>query len=611
MTSSKPEIKINSKLDIKRFGKIVAPHQAGLWGALACSIISAGIEVSIPALLKPLFDNIGPMDNSILRNMPWWIVPLIIVSLFSLRAFTNYASSYVMTWSISRIVLNIRNMLFQHILYVDPKVFETNPASRLINVVSLETQNAVNALVGSVQTFVKEGLTLIGLLGFLLWLNWKLTLIAFVVLPLVGVAVKFTRKRLDHVVFSSQRGMDNLTYTLEENVLAYRIVRLYGVQPLQNERFKTDNKFLRRMLMQMTSVGNLLTPITQVLASIAIATIVGIALKEATVEGGTLTLGGFTAYIATLLLTVPRAKALSDVYPGIQRGTMAINRIFGLLDEPLEDDEGTYEVERTKGALTFSNLTKTYDQSERPALDNINFSVAAGETVALVGHSGSGKTTLVNMLPRFIEPTLGTIMLDGVPLSEWKLASLRQQMAMVSQDVVLFNDTIAGNVALGTDGENIDRERVNKALSMAHLLKFVESLPNGIDTITGHNGYTLSGGQRQRLAIARALYRDAPILILDEATSALDAESERLVQLALESLTHERTTLIVAHRLSTIRNANRIVVLDEGRVIEIGTYQELVERNGAFARLVEAQSAMQNAADVIDENLGTSTNTIL
>ena len=580
-----------SNFDFKRFGKIVAPHQIGLWAAFVCSFIAAGIETAIPALLKPLFDNAAPGAEAV--QYPQWAVPLIIVFLFTMRAFTNYTSSYVMAWSISRIVLDIRNNLFTRILYADPVLFEQNPASKLINTVSLETQNAISALVGSVQTFVKEGLTLVGLLCFLFWLNWKLTLIAFIVLPIVAIAVKFTRKKLDGIVLSSQRGMDSLTYTLEENVLAFRIVRLYGVQPIQKERFETDNKFLRRMLMKMTSVGNLLTPITQIIASVAIAFIVYIALEQ-TVDGH-LTFGGLAAYITTLLLTVPRAKALSDVYPGIQRGMMAMNRIYALLDEPLEKDEGTYEIERSKGNINFINLTKIYPQSEQPALDNISFSIKAGETVALVGHSGSGKTTLVNMLPRFIDPSSGTITLDNVPLSEWKLSSLRHQMAMVSQDVVLFNDTIAGNIALGTQSQDIDRERVKQALSMAHLLHFIENLPNGIDTEIGHNGYTLSGGQRQRLAIARALYNNAPILILDEATSALDSESERLVQLALESLTHERTTLIVAHRLSTIRNADRIVVLDNGHIVEIGSYQELIEKDGAFARLVEAQSAMQTA----------------
>ncbi|MGL4667044.1 MAG: ATP-binding cassette domain-containing protein, partial [Saezia sp.] len=446
-----------------------------------------------------------------------------------------------------------------------------------INTVSLETQNAVGALVGSVQTFVKEGLTVIGMIGYMLWLDWKLSLIVFTVIPFVALSVKLVRKRLDKIVLSSQKGMDDLTYTLEENVLAYRIVRLHGVQPQQNERFISINNLLRNLTLKMISSGNLLTPITQTIAAVAVAAIITIAMHQA--RTGSLTVGGFTAYITAILLLIPRAKMLSDVYPGLQRGAMAMMRIFGLLDEPEEEDKGTYSVERTKGNFRIANLTKIYPQSDNPALDNITFNVRAGETIALVGHSGSGKTTLVNMLPRFINATSGTIFLDDVPLNEWTLKSLRQQMSMVSQDVILFNTSIAENVALGESAENLDRAKVEKALDMAHLLTFVQTLPEGIDAQVGHNGHRLSGGQRQRLAIARALYRDAPILILDEATSALDSESERLVQMALETLTQERTTLIVAHRLSTIRNADRIIVLDDGHIIEMGSYGELIAQN--------------------------------
>lgn len=576
---------------------MVKPHQLGIWLALLCSVIMAGIETMIPMSLKPLIDSAA--GNSVFDKMglPWWTIPLAVILLFSMRAIVNYTASFVMMWSTSRIVMDIRGQIFSRVLYVDPSFFEQNPASKLINTISLETQNAVNAMVGSVQTFIKEGLTLIGLLSYLLYLDWKLTLIVFCVLPLVAFVVKVTRAKLNQIMRSSQRGMDDMTYTLEENTLAYRIVRLYGIQNKQKERFFTDNTLLRRLLLGMQAVGGLLTPITQVIASFAIGAIVAIALYQT--SQGSMSVGGFASYLGAMLLSVPRAKALSDVYPSIQRGIIAMTRIFSVLDEPLEKDTGTYTAQKAAGNIEFKEVCMVYPNAETSALDNVSFSVNAGETVALVGHSGSGKTTLVNMMPRFVSPTSGVILLDGVPLEEWTLAALREQIAMVSQDVVLFNTTIAGNIALEAKTEaEIDKARVATALSMAHLLSFVESLPNGMDTFIGHNGFTLSGGQRQRLAIARALYRDAPVLILDEATSALDSESERLVQLALESLTQKRTTLIVAHRLSTIRNANRIIVMDQGHIIEMGTYEELLARDGAFARLVEAQSAMQTAVQV-------------
>lgn len=586
------------KFNFKRFFLYVIPHQAGLWVALVCSIIGAAIEATIPASLIPLLDSIVTPESSKvspLLDEHWWIVPVGIACLFVFRALNNYVSGYAMTWSNTRIVIDIRNALFAHILYVTPSVFDQSPASKLINTIILETSAAVGTMIGSVQTFVKEGLTVVGMIALLLWLNWKLSLIVFVVIPFVALIVRFVRKKLTSLVFSSQKGMDELTYAVEENVLAYRIVRLHGIQPQQNERFLDANNFLRKLIMKMTIVGGMLTPITQVIAAAAVATIISLAMYQTRL--GYLTIGEFTGYISLIIALVPRAKALSEVYPGMQRGIMALIRIFTLLDDPKEEDKGTYTIARATGHLRIENLTKIYPQADRPALDNVSFNVKAGETIALVGHSGSGKTTLVNMLPRFIEATSGNIFLDDVPLGEWSLKSLRQQMSMVSQDVILFNTSIAENVALGESKETLDRAKVENALQMAHLLTFVQTLPDGIDAQVGHNGHRLSGGQRQRLAIARALYRNAPILILDEATSALDSESERLVQMALESLTHERTTLIVAHRLSTIRNADRIIVLDNGHIIETGSYEELMAKNGAFARLVEAQAAMQTISE--------------
>ncbi|RZS33202.1 lipid A export permease/ATP-binding protein MsbA [Corticibacter populi] len=585
--------------DVKRFLRDLKPHQSGLWIAFACSVVSAAIEPIIPALMAKLLDHSVASSVAPDVQYPAWAVPLIIVGVFSLRAFVNYASSYVMTRSTQSMVEDIRNRLFGRILYSDPSLFERQPASMLINTISLETMNAVNSLVNSVQTFVKEGLSLVALVGFLFWLNWQLTLVAMCVLPVVAVIVRFTRDRLFAIMRASQVGMDQMTYAVEENVLAYRVVRLYGTQRSQDGRFHKVNHFLRNAAIKMNAAGALVTPLTQVATSVAVAVIVTMALRQS--SDGNLTVGGFAAYITTMLMTVPRAKSLSDVWPGIQRGAIALQRIYALMDEKQEEDKGTHTAERARGEIRFEHVSKRYPNTDRPAVDDLSLEIRAGETVAFVGHSGSGKTTLVNMLPRFLEPTEGVIRLDGVPLGDWTLDSLRAQMSMVNQDVVLFNDTVAANVALVQEGDGIevDMERVRHALRMAHLLHFVEGLPDGLDTRMGHNGQTFSGGQRQRMAIARALYRDTPVLILDEATSALDAESERLVQDALRNLTTGRTTIVVAHRLSTIQHADRIVVMDQGHIIEMGNYAELMARDGAFARLVAAQMAMDVQPEVV------------
>ena len=443
-------------------------------------------------------------------------------------------------------------------------------------------------------TLVRDSLTVIGLMGYLIYLNWKLTLIVLIIFPIIAYIMSKINRRLRSLNREQQTLTSELAYIVEEASAGYKIVKVHGAEQYEMNRFLEKAERLRKFALKSAVAGGLNQPITQLVASMALSVVLVIALMQSATEGTTV--GGFAAFVTAMMLVISPLKHLADINQPLQRGLTAAEMIFGLMDEPLEEAENhrvnMKSLDKAKGGIRFEDVGFSYQQEagRQDALYGINLSIKPGEVVAVVGPSGGGKSTLVNLLPRFFKPTSGYIFLDDIPLEDIVLADVRKQIAFVSQDVILFNDTIAANVAYGASGqEGIDRGRVMEALEAANLSALIKELPEGIDSMIGDNGNRLSGGQRQRLAIARAIYKDAPILILDEATSALDSESERQVQDALDHLMAGRTTLVIAHRLSTIEHADRIVVLENGQIIENGSHEDLIKKDGLYASLHRIQ----------------------
>jgi subfamily B ATP-binding cassette protein MsbA len=557
----------------------IAPYfrdsRAGFGVAMLAAVIVAATEPMIPALMQPLLDR-GFGGN----GLPLWLIPVAVIGLFAVRGGAGFVAQYMLSWGANRGVLQLREAMFDHLLRAAPGLFTRHSASGLTNTLVYEVQQGANLLVTALLTLVRDSLTLVALLGYLLWLNWRLTLVVAILAPAIGIVMRIVSRRLHRLVLAGQQATDELAYVVEENVLAWRIVRLHGAGDVQGARFSKTSDLLRRLMLKSVAAGATMSPITQLLAACALSAVIVVALWQS--GSGGATVGSFVAFITAMLMLLSPLKHLSDVAAPLTRGLAALERGLALMHDSPAERGGTHDPGRARGELELRDVSLKYRDDQEPAIDRVNLVLRPGETVALVGPSGAGKSSLVHLLPRFVEPTAGTVLLDGLPLAQWNIAALRRQFALVSQDVVLFNDTVAANVALGDD---VDEARVREALRGAHLLDFTSRLPQGSRTLIGHNGSELSGGQRQRLAIARAIYKNAPILILDEATSALDSESERAVQQALDELMRGRTTLVIAHRLSTIEHADRVVAMDQGRVVEQGSHAELLARGGLYARL--------------------------
>jgi subfamily B ATP-binding cassette protein MsbA len=567
-----------------RLMRHVWPYRAALAGGIVAMVVGGLADAALVKLTGPLVNELFVNHNRELAIL----LPLGIVAVFLVSGIASFTAGYSSAWVSHKVILDLRREMFMKVLRLPPAYFDARPTATLVTRFTNDVNNIAGASTTVLTTVVRDSVTIVALLAILLRFNWQLTIITLVVIPPVGIVVRKFSRRLRAMSREGQRAVGGVAEVLDEAIGNQRVVRIFGGQEYEAARFEQASQKIRRFNMKHAVAAAGTVPVTQLIVACAIAAIIYFAAMQA--FSGSTDVGHFVEFIAATGMLLQPLKRLTGVNEHIQKGLAACESVFGLIDEAPEDDRGTVAIDRARGALQLANVSLTYAGASRRALDDVSLDVRPGETVALVGPSGSGKSSLIHLLPRFYHPDAGRITLDGHDLESLTLESLRRQISLVSQNVVLFNDSIANNIAYGR-GKDVSQEAIVAAARAAHAMEFIESLPRGLDTEIGENGARLSGGQRQRLAIARAILKDAPILLLDEATSALDTESERVVQAALESLMHGRTTIVIAHRLSTIEKADRIVVMSQGRIVEIGTHRELLDGGGVYAGLHRLQFA--------------------
>jgi subfamily B ATP-binding cassette protein MsbA len=566
----------------KRLLQYLKPYKAGFAMAMLGMAGYACVDVYFISQFSSFIDR--GITQKDMAYLAW--APVFVVGMFFLRGVFHFISSYCLTWAGTHIVKDLRQQLFRQMIALPVSYHDKHSTGELISKITYDAEQIKQASSKALMVLIHEGVFVLGCLGLMFYNSWQLSLIFLLIAPVIALIVTHVSKRFRKISSNMQNAMGDVTTSSEQMLNGHKVILSFGSAGLENARFKEVNNRNRQLDVKMEATRSISVSLVQLIASFALAFVIYLASFPAMLD--TLTPGTFSEILAAMMLLLKPLKQLTTVNSDFQRGMAAATNVFLVLDEKPEQDTGTIELAHVKGAIEIKDLSFHYPGHEKQVLKQINIKVEPGQTVALVGRSGSGKTTISNLLPRFYEITQGEILLDGINAKDCTLDSLRGQMAVVSQQVVLFNDTIANNIAYGYRGE-LSREHLINVAEKAHVMEFVSQMPQGLDTEIGENGVTLSGGQRQRIAIARALLRQAPVLILDEATSALDTESERKIQGALEELFKGRTSIVIAHRLSTIENADQILVMDQGQIVEQGTHQSLLAQNGYYAQLYKLQ----------------------
>ncbi|EGQ9292543.1 lipid A ABC transporter ATP-binding protein/permease MsbA [Vibrio vulnificus] len=566
----------------KRLWTFIRLYKSGLAVAVVALIINAVSDTYMVSLLKPLLDEgFGSAESDFLR-----MLPLIIFAMMFIRGISSFVSAYCLSWVSGNVVMQVRRMVFNHYMQMPVSYFDKEKSGSLLSRITYDSEQVSAATSQALVSIVREGASIIGLLVLMFYNSWQLSLVLILVAPVVAMGIGIVSKRFRKISKSMQTVMGVVTSSAEQMLKGHKVVLSYGGQDIERERFDKVSNQMRQQTMKLVTAQAAANPIIQMIASVAIVVVLYLASIDSIKEQ--LTPGTFTVVFSAMFGLMRPLKALTSVTSQFQRGMAAAQTLFALVDLEPEKNTGTHSVERALGDVSVKDISFTYLGTEKPALSHVSFDIPRGKTVALVGRSGSGKSTIANLFTRFYDVDSGEIQLDGVDIRDYELKNLRTQFALVSQNVHLFNDTIANNIAYAA-ADKYSREDIERAAELAHAMEFISKMENGLDTMVGENGASLSGGQRQRVAIARALLRDAPVLILDEATSALDTESERAIQSALDELQKNKTVLVIAHRLSTIEKADQILVIDDGAVVERGSHAELIEKDGAYAQLHRIQ----------------------